>query len=233
MTGQEPRRPSTRGRLRPVPEPDRQPPTTWRPRRRSSARSWPPDGCWPRSPACSRRPTSTGQPTGPSGGPSCAWPTAGAHRPGDRAGGAGPRRRAGRCGRGPFLHPGRGRAHRGQRRPLRPAGRRDGPAPPGDRPGHPPGPLRRRPGRARRGRRRAGRHHDRPTVGAAGSRPSRSGPPAVRPRSRSRCCPAGSSTWLRSPPPPRPHRSGRHARPGRAGHRRRRRGRGPTPARLA
>ena len=25
--------------------------------------------------ACSRRPTSTGQPIGPSGGPCCAWPT--------------------------------------------------------------------------------------------------------------------------------------------------------------
>ena len=50
--------------------------TTWRPRRPCSGRSWPPGGCWPRSPPCSRRPTSTGPPIGPSGGPCCAWPTA-------------------------------------------------------------------------------------------------------------------------------------------------------------
>ena len=40
-------------------------------------------------------------------------------------------------------------------------GRRDGPAPAGDRPRHPPGPLRRRPGRAGPPGRRAGRHHHR------------------------------------------------------------------------
>jgi hypothetical protein len=44
------------------------------------------------------------------------------------------------------------------------------------------------------------------TAGAAGRHPHHSGPPAACPCSRSRCYPTGwGSTWPRSPPPPKPH----------------------------
>ena len=139
MTETEPRRPSTRSRLRPVPEPDRQPPHNLGSRgggaRRDPGR---------RAAAGRGRRRARGgrllpaRPPGHLAGHAAPGRPGPADRPGDRAGGARPRRRAGRCGRWTVpAHPGCGRAHRGQCRPLRPAGRRDGAAPTGDRPGHP------------------------------------------------------------------------------------------------
>ena len=237
MTGTEPRRPSTRGRLRPVPEPDRQPPhnleaeeavlgavlTAGRLLAEVAAVLEEADFYRPAHRAIWRailRLADRGQPTDPV----------------TVLGELDHSRRAGRCRRRPVpAHPGRGRAHRGQRRPLRPAGRRGGAAPAGDRPRHPPGPLRRRPGRARPSRWRAGRHHHRgidgrgwaPPIpfGATGGYARLPGRGAARLARRVR----GGGRHRH----PDPTGSGRHARPGRARHRRRRRRRGPTPTRLA
>ena len=76
MTGTEPRRPATRGRLRPVPDPDRQPPHNLEAEEAVLGAVLTAGRLLAEVAACSRRPTSTGQPTGPSGGPSSAWPTA-------------------------------------------------------------------------------------------------------------------------------------------------------------
>ena len=76
MTGTEPRHQRPEAACDRCPTPTASHPTTWKPKRPSSAPSSPPDGCWPRSPPWLRKLTSTGQPTGPSGEPSSGWPTA-------------------------------------------------------------------------------------------------------------------------------------------------------------
>ena len=210
MTGTEPRPQAARGRLRPVPDPDRQPPhnleaeeavlgailAAGRLLAEVAAVLEEADFYRPAHRAIWRailRLADRGQPTDPV----------------TVLGELDHSRRAGRRRRRPVPpHPRPGRPHRGQCRPLRPAGRRGRPAPAGDRPRASawPTPTPTQPCSPTS-------PASWPTPGpphpasAAGSRPSRSAPLARCPPSRSRSCPAGwGSTWPRSPPPPRPHR---------------------------
>ena len=235
MTRAEPRPQAARGRLRPVPDPDRQPPHNleaeeavlgavlaagrllvevaalleeadfYRPAHRAIWRAM-------------LRLADRGQPTDPV----------------TVLGELDDSRRAGRCGWRPVPpHPHPGRAHRGQRRPLRPPRCRGRPPPAGHRPRHPPGPLRRRPGRPRPPGRRAGRHHHYrerwARLGAA--RPVRDHGRNARVPGRGAARLAGRLRGCGRHRHPDPTGPGRHARPSRAGHRRRRRRRGRAAAR--
>ena len=75
MTGAERGKQASRGRLRPVPEPDRQPPHNLEAEEAVLGAVLAAGRLLVEVAAWSRRPTSTGRPTGPSGGPCCAWPT--------------------------------------------------------------------------------------------------------------------------------------------------------------
>ena len=209
MTGAEPAPRGARGRLRPVPEPDREPPhnleaeeavlgavlAAGRLLAEVAALLEEADFYRPAHRAIWRAMLRLAD-RGP------------AHRPGDRAGGAGRQPGAGRCGRRPVpAHPGRRPCPRWPTPATTPslvaeAARRRRVIDLGIQLAHSdadPAVLAHLAGELADTTTAA-------TVGAAGSRPSRSGSPARCPRSRSRSCPAGwASTWPPSPPPPRPH----------------------------